>query len=331
MGQPSGDRADASGPGARATSPTQIPGQGWRQVGRRIVAEIKEDNIPVVAAGVAFYAWIALVPTLIALLMIYGLIADAGTISDQIGQATSQLSADTAAVIEEPIRSATQVDGLSIGLVLALLGVLWSASGGMDGLVKGINIAYDEDPRSFPRRRGLAILLTLGAIVFVVLLVGLVGVVPPVIEALGLGTVGTVLAQVVRWLLVLVLMLAGLAVVYRLAPHREDPQLQWVSVGAGIATLLWLLGSVGFSFYVSTFGSYNETYGGLAGVVVLNLWLFLSAFCVLLGAEINSELEAQTAHDTTTGPDQPIGQRGAVKADTVEADTVEADTVESGG
>lgn len=309
------------GHGHHAETPTDIPARGWKAVGQRVVAEIKEDNLPVVAAGVAFHAWVALIPLLVALLMVYGLVADEATIASQIEQATSQLSQDVQTVIADPIKSATDASGLSIGALVALLGVLWSASGGMDGLIKGINIAYDEDPRSFPKRRGLAILMTLGAIVFVILLVGLVGVVPPVIEAIGLGTVGTILAQSARWLLVVALMMGALAVVYRVAPHRADPELRWVSVGAIVAAGLWLLGSVGFSFYVSSFGSYNKTYGALAGVIVLNLWLFLSAFCVLLGAEINSELEAQTTHDSTTGPDEPMGQRGAVKADRVATDT----------
>lgn len=307
--------------GHQAESPTEIPAAGWKDVGRRVIAEIKADNIPVVSAGVAFYAWVALIPTLIALLMIYGLVADPASISSQIESATSSLAESTQQVIADPITSATSVDGLGLGVVLALAGVLWSASGGMDGLIKGINIAYDEDPRSFPKRRGLAILLTLGAIVFLILLVGLVGVVPPVIEAIGLGTVGTILAQVARWVLVVVLMMGAMAVTYRIAPHRDDPELAWVTPGAIVATILWLIGSLGFSFYVSSFGSYNETYGAMAGVIVLNLWLFLSAFCVLLGAEINSELEAQTAQDTTTGPDEPMGERGAVKADHVATGT----------
>ncbi|MBY5161362.1 YihY/virulence factor BrkB family protein [Salsipaludibacter albus] len=313
------DRSNEGG-GRHADSPGDVPSSGWKAVASRVVAEIKADNVPVVAAGVAFYAWLALIPTLIALLMVYGLVADPATVTSQLDQLTSQLSNDVASVIQRPIESATQVSGLSLGLVAALAGVLWSASGGMDGLIKGVNIAYDEEPRSFPRRRGLAILLTLGAILFLVVLVTLIGVVPPVIEALGLGTVGTVLAQVARWLLVVVLMMAGVAVVYRIAPHREDPKLGWVTPGAVVATVLWALGSVGFSLYVSNFGSYNQTYGALAGVIVLDLWLFLSAFCVLLGAEINAELEAQTAQDTTTGPPEPLGQRGAVKADTVAAD-----------
>lgn len=302
--------------GRRADDPTEIPAQGWKDIAKRVVDEIREDNIPVVAAGVAFYAWVALIPAMIAMVMLYGLVADPATITSQIDQLTSQLSSEAASLIGESVQSATQARGLSIGLVITLASVLWSASGGMDGLIKGINIAYDEDPRSFPRRRGLAILLTLAAIVFVIVLVLLVGVVPPVIEAFGLGTPATLLAQAARWLLIVGLMLGSLAAIYRIAPHRDDAEMKWVSVGAVIATTLWLLGSVGFSLYVANFGSYNKTYGAMAGVIIVNLWLFLSAFCVLLGAEINAETESQTARDSTTGPDQPMGQRGAVKADT---------------
>ena len=282
---------------------------------KRVVAEIKEDNLPVVAAGVAFYAWVALIPALIALITIYGLVLDPQTISEQITRLTASMSPDIASVISGTVESATQSGGLTFGLVASLAAVLWSASGGMDGLIKGINIAYDEEPRSFPKRRGLAILLTFGAIVFVILAVGLVAVVPGLVDNLGLPSALQTAVQIGSYVLLFVLMMAALAFLYRIAPHRDNPKMRWVSVGAVIATVLWLLGSVGFSFYVNNFGSYNATYGALAGVIVLNLWLFLSSFVVLLGAEINSETEAQTRKDTTKGPEQPMGERDAVKAD----------------
>lgn len=301
--------------GREAAKPSEIPARGWKDITKRIVAEIKDDNLPVVAAGVAFYAWVALIPALIALITIYGLVADAQTISDQITQITSAMSPDIASVISETVTSATQSSGLTVGLILSLAAALWSASGGMDGLIKGINIAYDEPPRSFPRRRALAILLTLGAIIFVILAVGLVAVVPGVLGNLGLPEALRIGAQVLAYVLLAMLMMGALALLYRIAPHRDDPQLRWVSTGAIVATVLWLIGSVGFSFFVANFGSYNETYGALAGVIVLNLWLFLSSFVVLLGAEINSETEAQTRKDTTRGRPQPMGGRNAVKAD----------------
>ncbi len=309
--QPHDDR------GREADRPGEIPSRGFLDVGKRVIAEIKEDNIPVVAAGCAFYAWVALIPALIALIMIYGLVASEATIQQQITQATQSMSQDVARVISDPIMSATGMNGLGVGALIALAGVLWSASGGVDGLIKGINIAYDEEPRSFPKRRGLAILLTLGAIVFLVLAIGLIGVVPVILEQIAPGPIARIGGQIASFVLLAALMMVALGILYKIAPHRDNPKIRWVSWGAVIATILWVIGSVGFFFFVNNFGSYNETYGALAGVIVLNLWLLLTMFVILLGAEINSELEHQTRRDTTTGESRPLGQRDAEKADHV--------------
>jgi membrane protein len=305
--------------GREAERPRDLPKAGWLDISKRVIAEMKEDNIAVVAAGCAFYAWIALIPALIALITIYGLVASPQQVTDQITRLTESLSSSTAEVIRQPIESATSSANrsLSIGLIVSLLGVLWSASGGMDGIIKGINIAYDEEPQSFPKRRGLAILLTFGAIVFLVIAVGLIAVVPPVLEQLPLGEAARVGGQIASYVLLALLWMFGLAVLYKIAPHRENPKLRWVTWGAVIATILWLIGSAGFSYYVTNFGNYNKTYGALGGVIILNLWLFLTNFAVLLGAEINSEMEHQTRKDTTTGPPRPMGQRDATKADHV--------------
>lgn len=301
--------------GREAEKPGEVPAKGWKDIGTRVLAEIKADNVPVIAAAVAFYAWIALIPALLALIMIYGFVSSPDQIQQQITNATSSLSSDIASVIRQPIESATAAGGLGIGALIALAGVLWSASGGMDGLLKGINIAYDEDPRSFPKRRGLAILLTIGAIIFVVIAIGVIGVVPAVLGSLGLGPVATIGGPILGFLLLTALMMLALSVLYKVGPNRDNPEFQWVSWGAVIATVLWIIASVGFFFFVNNFGSYNKTYGALAGVIILNLWLMVSAFVILLGAELNSELEAQTRTDTTTGDDVPMGQRDAKKAD----------------
>lgn len=305
--------------GREADRPRDLPKAGWLDISKRVMAEMKEDNIAVVAAGCAFYAWIALIPALIALITIYGLVASPDQVADQIDQLTQSMAPSTAEVISQPIESATSGANraLSIGLIVSLLGVLWSASGGMDGLIKGINIAYDEEPQSFPKRRGLAILLTFGAIVFVVIAVGLIAVVPVVLEQLPLGRAGEIAVNIARYVVLALVWMFGLAVLYKIAPHRENPKFRWVTWGAVIATIIWLIGSAGFSYYVNNFGNYNKTYGALAGVIVLNLWLFLTNFTVLLGAEINSEMEHQTRKDTTTGPSRPLGQRDATKADQV--------------
>jgi membrane protein len=305
--------------GRDADAPREVPKRGWVDITKRVVTEMKDDHVPVVAAGCAFYAWVALIPALIALITIYGLVASPQQVTDQINELTSTLSRSTAEVIRQPITAATSSAdrALSIGLIASLAGVLWSASGGMDGLIKGINIAYDEPPRSFPKRRGLAILLTFGAIAFVVLAIGLVAVVPVVLEQVGLEPAAAIVGQVASFVLLSVLWMFGLAVLYKIAPNRQNPKLRWVSWGAVIATILWIAGSVGFSIFVQNFGNYNQTYGALGGVVILNLWLLLTTFAVLLGAEINSEMEHQTRKDTTTGPPRPMGERDAVKADHV--------------
>jgi membrane protein len=302
--------------GREADRPTEIGGTGWKAILKRTMGEIKEDNVALLAAGVAFYFWIALIPAIIAAIMIYGLVADPQQIQSQIQSLLSSLSSDAQSVISQPIRQAATAGGLSIGVAVSLAAVLWSASGGMNGLIKGIGIAYDEpDERNFAIKRGLAILLTLGGIVFLSVAVLLIGVIPAVLDSLGLGSVGQIAVNVLRWPLLAVTIMVALAVIYKVGPDRDDPKVRWVSFGAVIATILWLIGSGLFSFYVTNFGSYNKTYGALAGVIILNLWLFLTAFVVLLGAEINSEMEAQTRKDTTRGEERPMGERDAVKAD----------------
>jgi membrane protein len=196
--------------------------------------------------------------------------------------------------------------------------VLWSASGGVQGLVKGLNLVYDErETRGFLKLRGLSLLLTLGAIVVAVTAIALIAVFPGFVDSLGLGRAGELAASIGRWVVLALLVLAALAVVYRYAPDRANPRWRWVSWGAVVALVLWLLATVGFSWSVDNFGKYNQTYGALAAVIILLLWLFLSAFVVLLGAEFDAETERQTARDTTTGPSRPLGQRDAEVADTL--------------
>ncbi len=312
------DRAQPAG--ADADRPTEIPRAGWFQIVKRAFAEGKKDNVSMLAAGLAYFAFLALFPTLIAAVLLYGLLADPADVQRQVESFSSALPADAAGLLTEQMSAiaSTSSSALGIGLVIALLGALWSASGGVSNLINAVNVCYDEEEtRGFLKLRGLALMLTIGAIVFMALAVGLVAVAPAVLEALPLGIVGTILLQVGRWVLLVVLVMAGLAVVYRLAPDRDAPKFRWASVGAVVATVIWVIASVGFSLYVDNFGSYGKTYGALAGVIVLLLWLFISAYIVLLGAEINAEAEQQTARDTTRGEDRPMGQRDAVKADSL--------------
>jgi membrane protein len=307
-------------PGIGAEKPTQIPLRGWKQITKRAWAENKADNMPIIAGGVAFFGFLAVFPALIATISIYGLVASPEQVTEQIESFSAQLPDSARDILSTQLTSITSNSGgaLTVGLVVSILAALWSASGGIGNLMTAVNLAYDEvETRGFVKQKAVSLLLTLGAILFVLIAITLVAVVPAVLEALPLGVVGTVLAQVIRWVLLLAVFAGGLAVVYRVAPDRDAPRLRWVSLGSIVVTVVWAIVSVGFSFYVDNFGSYNETYGAIAGVIVLMLWLYLTCYLVLLGAEINSEAEHQTAQDTTAGEPRPMGERDAVVADTL--------------
>ena len=276
--------------------------------------------MPIIAGGVAFFGFLSIFPALIALLSLYGLVATPETVARQVEDLSAQLPDAAAEIIEDQLSAIVANSGsaLTFGLIVSILAALWSASGGVGNLITAVNLAYDEvETRNFVKLKLMSLGLTLGAIVFVLVTFGLVAVVPAVLEALPLGVVGTILAQVVRWVLLLAVFAGALAVLYRVAPDRDAPRFSWVSLGAVVVTVIWALVSVGFSLYVDNFGSYDKTYGAIAGVIVLMLWLYLTCYLVLLGAEINSEAEHQTAHDTTTGEPQPMGARDAKMADTL--------------
>jgi membrane protein len=313
-------RDNGQAAGRDAERPGEIPPRGWFAILKRVKAEVKEDNATLLAAGVAFYAMLAIFPAIIAVVTVYGMVADPAQVESQVSEFAKGLPAGADELITEQLGNVVNAgqQALSIGLAISLLAVLWSASGGVQGLVKSLNLVYDErETRGFVKLRGLSLLLTLGAIVVVVVALALIAVFPGVIDDLGLGQAGELVASIARWVVLALVVLTALAVLYRHAPDRANPRWRWVSWGAVVALVVWLLGSVGFSWYVDNFGKYNQTYGALAAVIILLLWLFLSSFAVLLGAELDAEIERQTASDTTTGPDRPLGQRDAEVADRV--------------
>jgi membrane protein len=314
------NRSNGDAAGREAKRPSEIPSRGWFAVLKRVKAEVKEDNVTLLAAGVAFYAMLAIFPAIIAVVTVYGMVADPAQVESQVSEFAKSLPSGADQLLTTQLENVTSAgrQSLSIGLVLSLLAMLWSASSGVQGLVKGLNLVYDErESRGFLKLRGLSLLLTLGAILMAVVAIALVAVFPAVIGDLGLGQAGELAASIARWVVLALLVLSALAVLYRHAPDRANPRWRWVSGGAVVALVLWLLGSIGFSWYVDNFGKYNQTYGALAAVIILLLWLFLSAFVVLLGAELDAETERQTARDTTTGPERPMGERDAEVADTL--------------
>jgi membrane protein len=312
------ERAEKEVPGGRAEKPTEIPKRGWLQIVKRGWAEAKADQVPLLGAGVAFYGFLALFPSLIAIVLIYGLVVDPATIANQVSQLTAGLPQDATKLITDQLTLASsRQTGAGIGLVVSIALALWAASGGMSNLMTAISTAYDEEQkRSFIKKRLLALGMTIAAIVVMVIMLALVAVFPVLADLIDNGVV-RVLLTIARWVLIAVVATAALAVLYRVAPDRDAPKMRWVSVGAAVATVLWLVASAGFSLYVANFGSYAKTYGAIAGIVVMLMWLWITAYAVLLGAEINAESEQQTVRDTTKGPEAPLGERDAVKADSL--------------
>ena len=304
--------------GRRADTPQEIPAKGWKDIAKRTLKEVKADQVPLLGAGVAFYVLLALFPAIIAGVSIYGLVADPQTVRDQINQLTNMLSPETAKLVGTQLEQVTSSAGGALGLatVLGILTALWSASSGMKALITGVNLAYDEtEGRKFVKLRGLSILMTLGAMVLLAVALALIVGFPAVPDSWPTPLQWT--AAILRFVLLAVLLMAGLAALYRYAPDRDKPMWSWASPGSVVATVLWVLASVGFSVYVNAFGNYNKTYGALAGIIILMFWLYLTAFVVLVGAELNAEMELQTVEDTTAGPTRPMGERDAYVADHV--------------
>jgi membrane protein len=304
--------------GRQAEAPQQIPPKGWMAIAKRTAKEVKADQVPLLGAGVAFYALLSLFPAIIAGVSIYGLVADPQTVRDQIDKLTQMLSPETAKILSQQISQITSSAGGALGVatVVGILTALWSASSGMKALITGVNLAYDEiESRKFVKLRGLSILLTLGAMLLLTVAGATIAGFPPIADNLPVALQWVV--SILRFVVLAVLLILGLAVLYRYAPNRDEPKWSWVSWGSVIATVLWVLASIGFSIYVNSFGNYNKTYGALAGIIILMFWLYLTAVIVLVGAELNTEMELQTARDTTKGPEQPMGERGGHAADHV--------------
>jgi membrane protein len=304
--------------GRQADSPKEIPPKGWWQITRRSVKEIGADNLTLVAKGVAFSWFMALFPGLVGAVSIYGLVTSPADVRSQVASLSSSLPDSAQTLITTQLRSlaSSSSGALSIGLIISVLLALWSASAGMSGLVQALNIAYDEEEqRNFVVKRGLALLLTIGFVLFFGVTIGLIAVFPFVTHLIGTSLLARILLQVLRWAVLIAVAVVALGLLYRVGPDRDAPAVRWLSLGSAVATVIWVVVSVGFAFYVDDFGSYAKTYGALAGVVVLLLWFWITALVVLIGAEINAETEAQTAKDTTKGKPLPPGQRDAVKAD----------------
>jgi membrane protein len=309
--------------GRKAATPSEIPAKGWLDIAKRLFQEFGNDRVLLVAAGVTFYAILALFPAIGALVSIYGLVADPATINEQLASLQSVMPGGALDIISEQVkRIAAKGEGtLGFTAAFGILVSIWSANGGMKAIFDALNIVYDEkEKRNFFWLNLRSLTFTAGALLFVVLaLVGIV-VVPAALAFLYLGSMEWVIS-LARWPILLLVVLGSLALLYRYGPSREAAKWRWVTWGSSVAGILWIVVSALFSWYVSSFGNYNETYGSLGAVIGFMTWIWISTTIVLLGAELNAEMEHQTIVDSTTGQPEALGARKAKVADTIAAST----------
>lgn len=313
------EEAQVRGRGRHAEKPSDVPKAGWLDILARTQQQLSEDNLTIVAAGIAFYGFVAVVPALAALIAIYGLVADPSQVAAQISSLAAVVPGEVLPMLEEQMKRITSnSQAAGISAVLGVLLALYSANNATKAMLTGLNIAYDEtERRGFFRLMLIAFTLTIGGIIAAVLALSLVAVLPSVLERLHISPGTETLLNWLRWPILIGGFMSALAVLYRYGPARHNAKWSWVTWGAVVATVLWLIGSAAFSLYVTKVGSYDKTYGPLGAVVVFLMWLFISALAVMVGAELNAEMERQTIKDTTEGPPKPLGQRQATAADTV--------------
>lgn len=315
-------RAHEDGRGRHATHPLQIPWRGWKDILWRAYAEMQSDRLLSIAGGVAFFILLAIFPAITALVSAYGLYFDASTITNNLSLLADIVPANVLSLVHEQAQRIAANSGrtLSLGIVVGILVSLWSAMSGVKAMIDALNVIYEQqEGRNFFKLSLVALVFTLGGFATLLLAIAGVIVLPLVLAPIGLGSAAGTLTRFGRWPALLLVLLIGLAVLYRYGPYRRAARWQWVSVGSVFAAVTWIIASYLFSWYLASFANYNATYGSLGAVVGLMMWLWISTIVVLLGAELNAEIEHQTARDLTVGGEKPLGERGAVMADTVGA------------
>jgi membrane protein len=308
------------GAGRDVAQPHEFPKAGWWMILKRTFAQASEDRLLSEAAGVTFYALLATFPAIAALISLYGLFADPATVGKQLETLAGVIPGGGMQLIEEQVRRVTSKPETTLGLsaIIGLVVSLWSANQATKAMFDALNIVYEEkEKRSFIRLTLISLTFTLSGLLFAIVTMSAVIVLPVIFNVIGYGTQMEWLLRVARWPLLVLLVSAILAALYRFGPSREKARWRWVTWGSALASVVWLLTSLGFSWYVESFGSYNETYGSLGAVIGFMTWIWISAAVVLLGGELNAEMEHQTARDTTRGPERPMGTRGARMADTI--------------
>ncbi len=313
-------KPDAERLGRLAKHPLEIPWAGWRRVIARTAREVITDRISLCAAGCAFYATLALFPAISMLVSIYGLAFDPATVGPQMQVLQDLLPPSAFHLIADRVQMLVSKPAgtLTFSLLVSIMIALWSASTGTKSILGALNLAYEErEQRSFVRFQLTALGMTLGAILAAVIGLAALVLLPAFIGFFGISTYGATMARLTSLGALVIFVLLALSLLYRFGPSRNAASWHWVTPGSVVATVLWLIVSALFSFYVEHLASYDATYGPLGAVVGVMMWFYVSALAVLVGAELNAELELQTVHDSTSGAAKPIGARGAYVADHV--------------
>ena len=315
-------RAEEKGRGRRAVAPWQIPWRGWKDILWRTYEQISEDRLLAVAAGVVFYGLLALFPAVTALVSIYGLFTNAATMGEHLSMVAGFVPGGGVDIIEEQVKRIASKGETKLGLAMLFgLGLaVWSANAGMKAIIDALNVIYDEtEKRGFIKLNLVSLAFTVGGIAVILVAIGAIVVLPLLLSYVGLGWLTEMVLRVARWPVLLVVICLGLAVVYRFGPSRVQARWQWLSVGSVLAGVIWVASSLLLSWYLESFGNYDATYGSLGAGIGLMMWMWISTIVILFGAELNSEIEHQTARDSTVGQEKPLGARGAAMADTVGA------------
>lgn len=296
--------------------------KGWKDIFWRIYENLSEHRVIAIAAGVAFYALLAIFPALAAFVALYGLFADPATIRSHLNDLSNFMPGGAVDVIDDQVRRIAAQGNRALGFAFILgLGIsLWSANAGVKALFDALNIVYREkEKRGFIKFNAVSLGFTFLAITLVLLAIAAMVVLPPALEYLGITAAANWAIKIARWPVLLIVVSIGIAFIYRHGPSREEAQWRWISLGSAFATLAWLAISLLFSWYAQNFGSYNKTYGSLGAVIGFMTWIWLSTIMILIGAELDAAIGHQAAGDTTSGQRKLMGSRGATMADTVDA------------
>lgn len=281
------------------------------------LVDIGDKNVALIAAGVAFYAMLSLFPALAALVALLSLISDPAVVIAQLEDMRGLLPEDVYDIINGQVVSlvTTSTDTLGWAGIVSLLAALWSARAGVAAMMIGLNSVYNERNRNAAMHYLRALMLTIGLVLVGIVALVTVVIAPIVLSFVPLGVFGYFVADIIRWSIAIVVLLAGVGVLYRFGPNRRPARIGWLTVGAVFAVLSWAILSIGFSFYVTNFGNYNQVYGSIGAVVAMLVWLWISSFLVLMGASWNAQIELRSKPDSTVGRERPAGKRGAYAAD----------------